>query len=84
MVFCELRHYGVLRSSSNTISRKFLLLSVVALMVVILAMSVAPAFAAQPTYACTDPTGSFQTIVPSSDKQFFVKLGYECVRQPRA
>jgi hypothetical protein len=46
--------------------RILVLLSVVALMVVMLAMSVAPAFAAPPTFRCVNPnTGASVDVHPS-------------------
>ena len=58
------------------------LLSVVALMVVMLAMSVAPAFARPPLYTCTHPeTGAVAIDMPSNAKHFFLKEGFECVKQ---
>jgi hypothetical protein len=58
------------------------LLSVVALMVVMLAMSVAPAFARPPLYDCEHPeTGAFAPNITSNVKHFFLKEGFECVKQ---
>ena len=58
------------------------LLSVVALMVVMLAMSVAPAFARPPLYDSEHPeTGAFAPDIPSNAKHFFLKEGFECVKQ---
>ena len=62
--------------------RILLLISVVALMVVMLAMSVAPAFAAAPLYQCIGPNGE-QAITRAYNKQILVKQGYECVKLPR-
>jgi hypothetical protein len=58
--------------------RTLVLLSVVALMVVMLAMSVAPAFAA-PTWHCVDPTGTqTMTVFTTSDKRLLEAQGWEC------
>jgi hypothetical protein len=54
----------------------------VAMMVVMLAMSVAPAFARPPLYDCEHPeTGAFAPDIPSNAKHFFLKEGFECVKQ---
>jgi hypothetical protein len=64
------------------VKRILVLLSVVALMVVMLAMSVAPAFARPPLYDCEHPeTGAFAPDIPSNAKHFFLKEGFECVKQ---
>jgi hypothetical protein len=61
------------------VKRILVLLSVVALM---LAMSVAPAFARPPLYDCEHPeTGAFVPNIPSNAKHFFLKEGFECVKQ---
>ncbi len=62
--------------------RILVLLGVVALMVVMLAMSVAPAFARPPLYDCEHPeTGAFAPNTPSNAKHFFLKEGFECLKQ---
>ncbi len=64
------------------VKRILALLSVVALMVVMLAMSVAPALARPPLYDCEHPeTGAFAPNIPSNAKHFFLKEGFECVKQ---
>jgi hypothetical protein len=61
------------------VKRILVLLSVVALM---LAMSVAPAFARPPLYDCEHPeTGAFVPNILSNAKHFFLKEGFECVKQ---
>jgi len=58
--------------------RILVLLSVVALMVVMLATSVAPAFAA-PTWHCVDPTGmQTRTVFTPSDRRLLEAEGWEC------
>jgi hypothetical protein len=62
--------------------RILVLLSVVALMVVMLAMAVAPAFAKPPTYTCT--LGS--KILSGLDHKFAHELersGETCVKEPK-
>jgi methionine-rich copper-binding protein CopC len=62
--------------------RTTMLVTVVALMVVMLAMSVAPAFARPPLNDCEHPeTGAFVPTIPSNVKHFFLKEGFECVKQ---
>jgi len=46
--------------------RILMLLTVVALIVVMLTMSVAPAFADRPVWFCTDPDGTTFTATPSA------------------
>jgi hypothetical protein len=63
--------------------RMVVLLSVVAMMVVMMAMSVAPAFAATPTFICTNPdTGESLASTPSMGSLHFLRShGYtDCVR----
>ena len=61
--------------------RILMLLTVVALMVVMLAMSAASAFAAMPTYTCTSPSGDITlNVIPPSDWKQTVKAGWTCVR----
>jgi hypothetical protein len=56
------------------------LLSVVALMVVMLAMSVAPAFAAK-AWQCVDPTGMESVMVSTKfEKERFEVRGWECTK----
>jgi hypothetical protein len=62
--------------------RILVLLSVVALMVVMLAMSVAPGFAA-PTklWQCVDPTGTDSVLVSTKFEKLFLEArGYECTK----
>jgi hypothetical protein len=63
--------------------RILVLLSVVVLMVVMLAMSVAPALA-RPLhqYYCTQP-GWVDTIIFPYNKQYNIEQGYDCVKLPR-
>jgi methionine-rich copper-binding protein CopC len=58
--------------------RILMLLSVVAMMVMMLAMSVTPALAAAATFGCTNPsTGESVTTLPFKGALHFVKsLGY--------
>jgi hypothetical protein len=64
------------------VKRILVLLTVVALMMVMLAMGVAPAFARPPLYDCEHPqTGAFAPNIPSNAKHFFVKEGFGCVKQ---
>jgi hypothetical protein len=58
--------------------RILVLLSVVALMVVMLAMSVAPAFAAPPTFVCE--VGSRVFSVPATDIGIFIRGGADCYK----
>ena len=62
--------------------RIVLLLSVVALMVVMLATSVAPGFAAPTTiWACFNPTtGDGQLALSKDQKKELEGLGYECTK----
>ena len=62
--------------------RILVLLSVVALMVVMLAMSVAPAFASPTkTWMCVDPTGTDSVLVSTKfEKLLFEVRGYECTK----
>ena len=65
--------------------RILVLLSVVALMVVMLAMSVAPAFAKDAkTYSCVDPAiPGIAQIVPSKEQARQLEAqGWECQRNP--
>ena len=63
--------------------RIVMLLSVVALMVVMLATSVAPAGASPlRMYYCSGP-GLANVITFAYDKQYRVKAGWECVKLPR-
>jgi hypothetical protein len=60
--------------------RIILLLSVVALMVVMLAMSVAPAFASPPFFQCTNPnTGQSAFVIGGQEKKDARDAGFtEC------
>jgi hypothetical protein len=64
--------------------RILVLLSVVVLMVVMLAMSVAPAFAAKAKFwECVNPTDPLElpTLVTSKfEKELFEARGYECTK----
>ena len=64
--------------------RILVLLSVVALLVVLLATSVAPAFAAMPVYGCTlyasDGSVEDYDTVQAKDVHFYKKGGYTCVK----
>jgi hypothetical protein len=63
--------------------RILVLLSVVALMVVMLAMSVAPAFA-KGTYTCTTVFGSVLTGVPKAEAKKFENAGFAtCEKEPK-
>ena len=58
------------------------LLATVAVMTTMLAVSVAPAFARPPLWTCTHPeTGAVAVDMPSNAKHFFLKEGFECVKQ---
>ena len=64
--------------------RIVMLLTVVALMVVVLAMSVAPAFAAQALWVCTSP--NYPTIVTQpkyahGNPEGYPAAGYTCTKQ---
>jgi len=63
--------------------KRVAVLMVVALMVVMLAMSVAPAFAARElNFVCTGgPFGDVQTV--GKYKNYYENLGYECVHLPK-
>ena len=70
--------------------RIMLLVTVVALMVVMLAMSVAPAFAGHlyrhgghgPTYTCVRDNFYWRYGVTPKDRVESEKLGFECTRDP--
>jgi hypothetical protein len=67
--------------------RILVLLSVVALMVVMLAMSIAPAFAKDAkTYSCVNPAvPQVAQIVPSKEQaQQLEAQGWECQRSPHS
>jgi hypothetical protein len=64
--------------------RILVLLSVVALMVVMLAMSVAPAFAGAKLWTCVDPTRQdpeVYTDLTKFEKERFEARGYVCTKQ---
>jgi hypothetical protein len=64
--------------------RILVLLAVVALMVVMLAMSVAPAFAARPVYVCTIVTPEITLTIGTVKHQQARDLeaaGYTCVKE---
>ena len=59
--------------------RILLLMSVVALMVVMLAISVAPAFAYGAVFSCTNPNAlPPQIVVIGPDMHLWKQEGYEC------
>jgi len=60
--------------------RILVLLSVVALMVVMVAMSVAPAFANRPQYLCTLGTNFSVVVYKQEAKQLQEDFGFTCVR----
>jgi hypothetical protein len=63
--------------------RIVLLLSVVALMVVMLATSVAPAFAGEKTWACADPTRQLPPVPDATTKDerdLRESQGYVCTK----
>ena len=63
--------------------RILVLLSVVALMVVMLAMSVGPAFATN-SYLCTDPiTRDQQLVFSNADKKDLEAAGWVCTKVPK-
>jgi hypothetical protein len=63
--------------------RILVLLSVVALMVVMLALSVGPAFA-KPIYQCTDPnTRDQQLVLSNADKKDLEAAGWVCTKVPK-
>ena len=67
--------------------RILVLLTVTALMVVMLAMSAASAFAAMPTYTCTSPPVEGQeqitlNFIPQKNLKQTEKAGWTCVRNP--
>jgi hypothetical protein len=62
--------------------RILVLLSVVALMVVMLAMSVGPAFASN-LYVCTDPITRDQQFVSNAGKKDLEAAGYQCSKVPK-
>jgi hypothetical protein len=63
--------------------RILVLLSVVALMVVMLAMSVGPAFAGN-SYLCTDPiTRDQQVVFSNADKKDLEAAGWVCTKEPK-
>ena len=66
--------------------RILVLLSVVALMMVMLAMSVAPGFAAPKpkSWVCFNPTtGALELAVTKDQKKDFEAQGFECRKPPR-
>jgi hypothetical protein len=63
--------------------RILVLLSVVALMVVMLALSVGPAFARN-IYQCTDPiTRDQQFVLSNADKKDLEAAGWVCTKVPK-
>ncbi len=60
-------------------NRFLMLLTVVALMMVMLAMSVAPAFAAMPYWTCSGY--GFTVSVPAKSVHYYRAADYTCVKQ---
>ena len=60
--------------------RILVLLSAVALMVVMLATSVAPAFAGEKTWICSNPTGDQRLALNKFEKAIWEARGYDCTK----
>ena len=64
------------------LKRMFVVFTVIALMVVMLAISVVPAFAARPEVRCDNPNdpSEFTVIYQGKYVHYFKNLGYDCYR----
>jgi hypothetical protein len=64
--------------------RILVLLTAVAVMTAMLAVSVAPAFADPPFYRCTHPTiPDYAEFISPNQKHGYKKDGWECVKLPK-